>query len=526
MASLTASTPCVCDKGRYFDVCFTNNENDDGSSSAKDTVASAQRSGEKKLPTSTRSTCSETAVPSTQACQPCPRHVKCDRPGLNLRSLEPDLGFWRLDSLSKAILPCPVPKACSSGDSSSNTSTGNSTSTSTNASISCAPGHEGALCMVCTDGWARSGSTALCKQCQVKAADVVVSIMFVILGLALFGAFLALNRRVPSGALRPLINMWQQLSVVLLFDVKWPTEFDSLLAILSTINLDISVAGPVCMGLPFNFYWRYVWLVLFTALATGGPWIVALRNIRNRAVWKKVARRKFRDTIILILLMHPTISGLSFKFFRCEVFESESGAKQVQLVADYGIECYDSLWFGMLGLVLPVVVFFCIGAPVVFAWVLWKHRDILYPKKNDVARRSSHDEDASSDGDAGSDSNHESGNNDSSNDDNDEGSDDGHDDLDRGEWTEREIRELLKVLFYTYREGAYYFESVQMVFKVMLWASLVIFPKGSQFQLALCLLICFFQVAVQMYLMPFSSAYVDCVTFICVYQCTSLCVLA
>ena len=65
---------------------------------------------------------------------------------------------------------------------------------------------------------------------------------------------------------------------------------------------------------------------------------------------------------------------------------------------------------------------------------------------------------------------------------------------------------LFGMLFKPYKDSTYYFESVQMLFKLALWAVLVFFQNGDQFQYATILLICFIQIAVHARFEPFSTA--------------------
>ena len=38
---------------------------------------------------------------------------------------------------------------------------------------------------------------------------------------------------------------------------------------------------------------------------------------------------------------------------------------------------------------------------------------------------------------------------------------------------------MLGILFETYRHDMYFYEAVQMIFKLLLWAALVMFEKGT-----------------------------------------------
>jgi hypothetical protein len=268
--------------------------------------------------------------------------------------------------------------------------------------------------------------------------------------------FLYLNRKFPDGSLRPVINTWQQLSVVLLFNSDWPESLKALGSFLQSINLELPLATPTCMGIPFNYYWRLVLMVIFTGSVIGLPWLWSLRHFRNKEKWEEHVVNRLRDTFILILIMHPSISGLAFQFFRCQKFTSPLGEDNM-LVIDYSITCHDETWYGMLVFVLFVVIFFSIGMPVLFAVFLWRRRESLEDDRT---------------------------------------------------------KKLLGILYKTYRPSMYYYESIQMLFKVALWACLVMLEDGSQFQLALGLVICFVQVAMHARFMPFSNKWKNILQYV------------
>ena len=86
-----------------------------------------------------------------------------------------------------------------------------------------------------------------------------------------------------------------------------------------------------------------------------------------------------RDLFVVVLLLHPTVSGKAMEFFRCRTIDDVS-----YLMADYSIECGDGQWFAYLFLVLSILVFFSIGTPVAIAYVLYKRRDALYEDNGQV----------------------------------------------------------------------------------------------------------------------------------------------
>eukprot|EP00947_MAST-08B_sp_MAST-8B-sp1_P003830 g3830.t1 len=72
---------------------------------------------------------------------------------------------------------------------------------------------------------------------------------------------------------------------------------------------------------------------------------------------------------------------------------------------------------------------------------------------------------------------------------------------------EEETKKLLGMLYMTYKPDLYWFESVTMLFKLALWATLVFFEHGSQFQLAMSAAICWLQLGVHARFEPFEDGF-------------------
>ena len=56
-----------------------------------------------------------------------------------------------------------------------------------------------------------------------------------------------------------------------------------------------------------------------------------------------------------------------------------------------------------------------------------------------------------------------------------------------------------------YKEEFYFYETIQMCFKLTLWGVVVFLPKGSQFQHAANMMVCFVQLGVHARLQPFNT---------------------
>ena len=75
----------------------------------------------------------------------------------------------------------------------------------------------------------------------------------------------------------------------------------------------------------------------------------------------------------------------------------------------------------------------------------------------------------------------------------------------RAELQKPETKKLLGVLYLSYKPDLYWFESVTMIFKLALWATLVFFEHGSQFQLAMSAVICVIQLGYHARFEPFEQ---------------------
>jgi hypothetical protein len=379
---------------------------------------------------------------------------------------------------------------------------------------------------------------------------VLSSLGIGVLLIAGFFCLLLVNRKFPSGSLRPLLNAWQQLSVILQFDSDWPDALKSLAAVLQSINLDVPMAGPVCLGIPFNFYFRLVFAVVTTAVLIVGPWLhYLIRLTRRKSTTEQLLLLYYQtlsDTVITVLILHPPISGLAIQIFRCETFESPLQNISM-LVSDYSIECHDGAWNWMAFFAVAILALFSFGIPALFARLMYRRRHKLHftPEEQrylDSVRRQKKAGASTGDGEETSqlstsaiapvivdvDANTFGANNadhqqkeglsakmlalletiridgmtaeteralvaemgkpehhlDDTGDGG-GGESKASDGTTAGRPSPKRIRDvertrkLLGILFETYRAEMYYFEAIQMVFKVLLWTSLVMFEKGK-----------------------------------------------
>ena len=368
-----------------------------------------------------------------------------------LRTADIKPGFWRRGPNERKVLPCPVTEACIGGQ-------GNGS----NPLQYCEKGSEGPLCAVCSNNyfrWLTSEPCTLCPEdrftAQLRSAGALTGVALILLTCML------LNRKANSSVLRPIINGFQIMVVIFLYPVKWPESVRQLAAVIGLFSFDLaSIASPSCFGVPLNFYWRFAVISMFSLGALAVPWLLSwIWHCSRRKPWNSRARSgPWRDTFLLLLLLHPTISGQAFYHFHCSPFinktkEADSGNwvdRTRYLQIDFSLECYDETWNIMLLPVTIVIIFVAFGMPLLFALTLFKRRATL---------------------------------------------------------EEPQTKRLLGFLYYPYRPSMYAFESVVMLFKLSLWATLVFFEHGSQFQQALSAIICFIRLSVHARLEPFDSRF-------------------
>eukprot|EP00947_MAST-08B_sp_MAST-8B-sp1_P006066 g6066.t1 len=118
------------------------------------------------------------------------------------------------------------------------------------------------------------------------------------------------------------------------------------------------------------------------------------------------------------------------------------------LMADFSLTCTDPEWYGMLVPVVLVIVLFSFGMPALFALLLWRRRNQL---------------------------------------------------------EDPNTKKLLGMLYASFKPNMYFFESIFMLFKLALWATLVFFPNGSQFQLATSAAICVLQLTAHAHYEPYND---------------------
>jgi hypothetical protein len=235
------------------------------------------------------------------------------------------------------------------------------------------------------------------------------------------------------------------LSIMLLFDAPWPELVIAIGRWASSITMElafVSLTPASCTGLGASFYSSYsLWLAVLLLLlfCLFLPALLDACRARRRDAqmqWStalSTAKRLpdcLRDMLILVLLAHPSLTGRTLELFRCQQVLLPGRGLVSILMADYNVECRDGWWWGQLALHVVVLLGVSFGTIAAIVVLLYRRRHRL-----------------------------------------------DHDDTVK----------YFGLLYLTYKPGRYYYEAVNMSFKVLLWMAAVMFDFGSELQLAAAL---------------------------------------
>ena len=299
------------------------------------------------------------------ACLPCSEGMDCVAAGSDVSALQLKRGHWRPSDASDEVLPCPIPAACAPGNATDERG--------------CVPGNEGVMCALCSKDFYRPSPFVPCEACGGRGASIASALAILLVMLVGLGLFVYVNRKAPSGLLRPFINLVQTLTVMLMFDAPFPEALVKMGKALSGLSLGVEVASPQCAGLPSGYYANFTSTVLTLLLVCAGMMAVPLwAKRRNGWTWGELALSPkgalgFRDLFVVVLLLHPTVSGKAMEFFRCQRIDGVS-----YLMADFAVVCHDSTWWAFLPFVTLVLGGFALGTPAAIFYALRGRRATLY----------------------------------------------------------------------------------------------------------------------------------------------------
>jgi len=159
----------------------------------------------------------------------------------------------------------------------------------------------------------------MCTVCPTELGlSIVWTIAAALLGAAALCLFIYLSRKSHKGGLRPIMNAWQTLSVVLMTNNEWPASVKFVQQyVLQTVNLDmVSLASPACLGTKMNFFHRFIASILGSCLLVGGPFLLSIktfwhrkRNAEAAEKWETAKALRVHDSVLLVLLIYTMVTG-------------------------------------------------------------------------------------------------------------------------------------------------------------------------------------------------------------------------
>ncbi|TNV74909.1 hypothetical protein FGO68_gene4786 [Halteria grandinella] len=329
-------------------------------------------------------------------------------------------GYWRSSTKSDNIMECLNPDACLGGQYPLLNLTGQ-----------CAQGYQGILCASCSTGYTLNHQSRECKKCPAIVVNSLILAAFALLALVIIVVLVWSNFKSSSEEknylpvyFRILVNHLQVATLVASFDFNWPDEFktffkgfkpvaeaqseifsvDCLLYYYSH-DSDIKpyyVKSIVLFALPPAMIILSVlaWLIIYqkdkvlkkkminpqdqlddegtnrgsSKLDDTDKELVDFDFSANKSEMIGDLAGKIILTIIVILfLLHPTITREMFNLFNCKLIEGiERPYIDLEAICFQGQHSIASNWFGITSLII-----YGAGIPFIGFIVIYRNRLIL-----------------------------------------------------------------------------------------------------------------------------------------------------
>jgi hypothetical protein len=241
--------------------------------------------------------------------------------------------------------------------------------------------------------WDRSGddkyekvSNFECLKCPNDVVNAIRVVGLILLVLVFYGCMIAINVRKKEESqqsilMRIMTNYLQILSVALSFNIKYPILFSNIFSLfqvigsssrafvsfdwfigdntlfssLSMFKIFLTALLPIVLFVLISMFWLLVYLIF-------NKWNIDLK--RNMIV----------SLIVILFMLHPTLSISSFSLFQCTKIDSND----FRVTIDLKMTCYSSehlLWMVFLG--IPMLLIWWIGLPMLGLAILIKNRSKL-----------------------------------------------------------------------------------------------------------------------------------------------------
>jgi len=350
-------------------------------------------------------------------CIPCPEGAECIEPGVTVETMKLQKGWWRSDDQSVKLEKCRVEGACvqtielktfSSSDAKHVVASTKGFETN----MQCEEGHGGPLCNVCLEDYSKN-TTGLCQSCEERFKLPTETIGLVVggtlLALVLIWAikkrkskrFSSVHRHMNYKTLRMSLRTKFKILVCYyqivtqyerILGIHFPPVFEQFLRwVSSLVNFDAIKLGSVDCFVPTNFY---TGLVLFTitpivlsVIVMGIAFSVSrfLSYRRKQETAKTLWDSAMEFFLGLAFFTFSSVSTRIFDTFNCDTFGDDPTS---YLVVDESVSCDLPIYGSYKWYATTMILFYPVGIPIVFAYLLVKYKSILNPPdEKDAVKR-------------------------------------------------------------------------------------------------------------------------------------------
>ena len=158
-------------------------------------------------------------------------------------------------------------------------------------------------------------------------------------------------------------------------NVQYPPAYETFLAALSVVNLNLGSILSLSCIMETNFYARLV-LVTITPMAVLGALAITyrvamVRNSHPIHAMRVVRNKHISVGLFLLFMVYASVSHTIFQTFVCDPLDS--GVSYLR--ADYDLVCWSRTHGAYMTYAGIMVLVYPVGIPAVFAWMLFINRD-------------------------------------------------------------------------------------------------------------------------------------------------------
>lgn len=313
--------------------------------------------------------------------------------------------FYDQCGVLRQIHECVNPIACTG------TSVNQNNSETSKTGCSESRGHMGPLCQTCNTSAGFFMTSSGCDSCEghlhpgIRICISLFSVLLIVLGSRIIMRTLNKNRKYDN-ALRHVSELFVVLfdflqiagSISSIYSVRMPPYIRSFFAEANIVNFDIvALLGLNCMGADVTFYTAFtftmmipflsVTIVMLGYLSSTRVAKLKLKSLKKKKMgWARLIRlmslvvqrqadrraRFYTIGVHILSLLYMPIAVRCFRFFQCMQIDDKT-----YLMADMREECFTDKWYGFIGVAILVIIFFCIGFPLLIFKTLFNIRHSL-----------------------------------------------------------------------------------------------------------------------------------------------------